>query len=169
MNTTFDTLIHRILQERDINLTKLYKELADLGLNITYPSLYAYYTGTTVPPYSMAKQILKLARYQLSNDDLEQVLAYSKKVNKAENKEKNNELHINLKIKPKNIHSDYKNNADGLKTIIEMRADELFGNDDEISSASAGGKRKISSYLSYLIKKDLEENGFIESEDKNNG
>ena len=113
MNTTFDTLIHKILQERDINLTKFYKELADLGLNITYPSLYAYYTGTTVPPYSMAKQILKLARFQLSSDDLEQVLAYSKKINKAENREKNNELHINLKIKPKNIHSDYKNNADG--------------------------------------------------------
>ena len=84
MNTTFDTLIHRILQERNINLTKFYKELADLGLNITYPSLYAYYTGTTVPPYSMAKRILKLARSQVSNEDLEQILEYSKKYNMKE-------------------------------------------------------------------------------------
>ena len=166
METTFYTLIHRILQDRDMNLTRFYKELADLGLNITYPSLYAYYTGTTVPPYSMAKKILKLARVQISNDELEQILEYSKKAYRDEKTENNNELHINLKIKPKNINEDYKNNADGLKTIMEMRADELFGKDDEISRASSGGKRKISSYISYLIKKDLEENGFLESEVK---
>lgn len=166
MNTTFDTLLHRYLQERDINLTRYYKELNDLGLNITYASLYAYYTGTSIPQYSTARKILKLSRMNIANEELEQILEYSKKVNKEEKTDLNNELHINLKIKPKNVDKNFANNAKGLKTIIEMRADELFGKDDEITSATAGGKRKISSYLSYLIKRDLIESGFIKEDKK---
>lgn len=166
MNTTFNTILHRILQERDINLTRLYKDLCDLGMNITYASLYAYYTGTTVPTYSTAKKILKLVKYTVTNDELETVLEYSKKVSKAEKDDDNNVLYLNLKIKPKNISSEYMNDAKALRTIIEMRADELFGKDDEISQLSAGGKRKLSAYISYLVKKDLEESKFIKTEEK---
>ena len=58
MELTFSRLIIQILQDQNLNLTQLHKELYDLGLNITYASLYGYYTGKMVPPFSKAKEIL---------------------------------------------------------------------------------------------------------------
>ena len=56
---TFSRLIQQILDEQNMNLTTLATELYDLGVDITYSALYSYYSGTSVPPIKMAKDILK--------------------------------------------------------------------------------------------------------------
>ena len=161
METTFSALLHRILQENDISLMRLYKDLYDTGMSITYPSLYAYYTGTTTPPYSVAKKIIKFAKMAISNEELEEILSYSKITTKNEKDDSNSLLNMNIKIRPKIISMDYEQNASALKTIIELRADELFGKENEIVPLSSNNKKQISAYVAYLIKKDLKENNLI--------
>jgi len=166
---TFSRLILQMLRDQNINLTKLYKDLYDLGLNITYPSLYSYFTGVVVPPFSTAKKILKIEKVKMPDEELEEVLAFSKRIQKSEKDDENKILNLNLKIKPESVGIDFKQNAKYLKSVIEMRSDEVFGDENLITQFSASGKRRFSAYVAYLIQKDLKENGFIPAEEKENG
>lgn len=161
---SFSRLILQILREQNINLTKLYKDLNNLGLNITYPSLYSYFTGVVVPPFSTAKKILKIEKIEIDDEELENVLSYSKKVYKSEKDDANKILNLNLKIKPESVDEDFKQNSKYLKSVIEMRADEVFTDENLVTQFSASGKRKMSAYVAYLIKTDLEKNGLIAKE-----
>ena len=164
MELTFSRLIIQILQDQNLNLTQLHKELYDLGLSITYASLYGYYTGKMVPPLSKAKEILKIEKVEIDDDELIAILEQSRQVQKVENYQEDKILNLNLKIKPELVGGAYKQQAKYLKSVIEMRADELFGDENLVTQFSASGKRKISSYVAYLIKKDLEESGLLEVE-----
>lgn len=164
MEQTFSRLIIQILQDQNLNLTQLYKELYDLGLNITYASLYGYYTGKMVPPLSKAKEILKTEKIEIEDKELESILEQSRQVQKQENSQEDKILNLNLKIKPELVGSAYRHQSKYLRSVIEMRADELFGDENLVTQFSASGKRKISSYVAYLIKKDLEESGLLEVE-----
>ena len=161
METTFSAILHRILQENDISLMRLYKDLYDVGMNITYPSLYAYYTGVTTPPYSVAKKIVKHAKMSISNEELEDIINYTKATTKAEKDSSNSLLNMNIKIRPKIISEEFEQNASALKTIIELRTEELFSKENEIVPLASSGKKQISAYIAYLIKKDLKENNLI--------
>ncbi len=162
MDTTFRRLLIDILTDRNINLSNLYNELNDLGLNIKYSSLYSYFTGVVVPPFNVAKKILNIEHVTLNDNELEQILSRSKRVSKMERQENDDVLNLNLKIKPELIDQKYKSNSRSLRNMIEMRTEELFVDDDLQVKFSALGKRKISAYVAYLIKKDLLESGFIE-------
>ena len=165
MELTFSRLILQILQEQDVNLTQLHKDLCNLGLNITYPSLYSYYTGVVIPPYSTAREILKTENMEMSEEDLKEVLAYSRKVYKDEKDDANRILNLNLKIRPESVSRNFRQNSKYLRSVIEMRADEVFGDEDLVTQFSAVGKRKLSAYVAYLINKDLKENGLLEEEE----
>lgn len=162
MDTTFRRLLIDILSDRNINLSNLYNELNDLGLNIKYSSLYSYYTGVVVPPFEIAKKILITEHVVVNDGELETILKKSKKISREERLDNDDVLNLNLKIKPELIDERYKNNSSSLRNMIEMRAEELFVDDDLIVKFSATGKRKLSAYVAYLIKKDLLKSGFIE-------
>jgi len=166
MEITFGRIIQQILEEQNLNLTELFKELYDLGMNITYASLYSYYTGSVIPSFQTAKKILSLEKYNINDQELEEILAYSKKIFNQEKANENELLRLHIKIKPENISKKYEHDSKTLKSIIEMRADEITGNDDLITQYTASGKRKLSSYIAYLIKKDLEDNGYLKGEDQ---
>lgn len=102
----------------------------------------------------------------MDDEELEQVLRYSKRVQRAEKDDANKVLNLNLKIKPELVGDSFKQNSKYLKSVIEMRADEVFGDENLITQFSASGKRKLSAYVAYLIQKDLKENGLITEEDK---
>ena len=95
MEQTFSRLIIQILQDQNLNLTQLYKELYDLGLNITYASLYGYYTGKMVPPLSKAKEILKTEKIEIEDEELEAILEQSRQVQKQENSQEDKILNLN--------------------------------------------------------------------------
>ena len=151
MNTTFARILQQILDEQNVNLTILADELYSLGLNITYSALYSYYSSTCVPPFSTAKKILHFCKIEISDKELENI--YKDRI-----------MRIDVKIKPEIISQKYKYNPEGLKNIIEMRADEIFGDEELVTNYSANGKRKLGAYISYLIKKDLLENEILEEE-----
>lgn len=162
---TFSRLIQQILDEQNMNLTTLATELYDLGVDITYSALYSYYSGTSVPPIKMAKDILKTEKIYFKESELEEILEYSKKISRNENIYKDRILRIDVKIKPEVISKDFQHNPSSLRNIIDIRTNELFGDNDLITQFSANGKRKLGAYISYLIKKDLIENGLIEEDE----
>lgn len=165
VKTTFSRLIQQILDENNINLSELSTELYDLGLNITYSALYSYYSGSSVPPFRTANKILKSERVFINDKELDEILTYSSKISKTENIYKDRILRLDVKIKPEVISKEFENNPNGLRSIIDLRSNELFGDEDLITKYSVNGKRKLGAYISYLIKKDLIENGLIK-EDK---
>lgn len=158
--TTFSGILRQILMDEDLNLTQFHSKLSDLGLNITYPSLYAYYMGKTVPTFRCAKEILEKVKMHFETEELLDILEYSRALNKVEN-EDDKILHLNLKIKPEEIDERFKNSSKLLKSTIEMRSKELFGDNELVTQFSASGKRKISSYIAYLIKEDLTKNNYF--------
>ena len=167
MELTFSRLILQILNEQDLNLRELYRELCDLGMNITYASLYSYFTGVVVPPYDVASELLDLENVEMEESELRNILTHSRKVMKEELHDSDRILQMNLKIKPELIGREYQKKPKYLKSVIEMRANELFGDEELITQFSASGKRKLSAYVAYLIKKDFEENMTAkEEEDK---
>lgn len=167
METTFRRLLIDILEDRNINLADLFNELNDLGLNITYSSLYSYYTGTVIPPFRTAKKLLKKENVILDDDELEAILDKSRKIAKSERDDASNLLVLNLKIKPDLIDEGFKNNSSALRNIIALRAEELFVDDELMTKFAALGKRKLSAYVAYLIKKDLIESEFISDKEGN--
>ncbi len=164
VKTTFSRLIQQILDENNINLTELATELYDLGLDIKYSALYSYYSGSSVPPFRTANKILTSERIFINDNELDEILAYSSKISKTENIYKDRILRLDVKIKPEVISKEFENNPDGLRNIIDLRSNELFGDDDLITKYSVSGKRKLGAYISYLIKKDLIENELIKNE-----
>ena len=161
-NTTFSSLLRQILMDENLNLSQFHSKLVDLGADITYPSLYAYYMGKTVPTFSCAKEILEKEKVKVNTEDLLSILKYSRELGKVERNDEDKILHLNLKIKPEQVNKDFKNSAKLLKSTIEMRSKELFaGNEQLITQFSATGKRKISAYIAYLIKEDLNKNNYF--------
>ena len=161
---TYSTLLRQILEDQNYTLRDLHEELLNLDYEITYASLYSYLTGKTVPSFDIAKSILEKERYEIEEDELRETLVFSKKKWKENQQEDSNLLNMHVKIKPGTIAPSFQNNAETLKSTIEMRAEELFSDSDMITQFTAGGKRKISAYIAYLIKKDLMENDFIQED-----
>lgn len=161
LNIAFSDILTRILSDKDVNLTELHKELLNLGLDITYSSLYTYYNGTAVPRYSMAKKLLKLERYSIKDEDLEDVLEISKKIVKEKRDDVRDILPMYLKIRPEEIHKKYRGNPLALKEDLRVRINEEFNEEDKIELTSMNNLKKFSAYVTKLIKKDLESNGFL--------
>lgn len=159
---TFSFILKEILNEENLNLKKYCDLLNNLGLSITYPSLYAYYNGVTTPSFLTAKRILKLSKYKINDDELEQILDFSKKSIKADNSENSRILNLNLKIKPKQISEKYEFQPSTLKSLIDVRSRELFTTNEKLMKQfDVDGRSKLSAYIAYLIKKDLEENKIL--------
>lgn len=160
--TTFSTILRQYLDEERISLREYWEQLNDLSINISYASLYAYYTGKNVPSFEMARKILNSQRENLNEKEIIELLKHSRKLIRQE-KEDNKILSVNLKIKPEQVDEKFKNSPKLLKSIIEMRCEELYGDDGEesITQLSNKGKRKMSYYIANLIKEDLKKNNYF--------
>lgn len=163
-NITFNRILSQILEDEELNLSEYFKELFNLGVDITYPCLYSYYCGYTVPGFSKAKKILKASRVVYSNDELEQILEYSKKISSENNLEDPKIMTLTLKIKPELVSNNLTPST--LKNIMNLRANELFNKEGSTIDFQSDKKGKLSTYIAYLVKKDLEENNLIEREEK---
>ena len=160
MKTTFSMILRQYIEEKGLNLTEYCNQLNDLGIYVSYPSLYAYYTGKNVPSYEIARKILDYQKENLNEKEIIATLKYSRDIIKQEN-DNDDLLNVNLKIKPEQIDARYKNSSKYLKSAITMRAEELFGKDNLVTQFSKSGKGKLSAYVAYLIKEDLKNNGYF--------
>lgn len=163
---TYSTLLRQILEDQNINLKELHADLLNLDIDITYPSLYGYLTGKTVPAFELAKEILAKENYVIDDADLISTLKYSRKKWKEAQQGEDSVLDIHMKIKPETIDKTFMNNTAALKSALEMRAEELFTDTELVTQFTASGKRKLGAYLAYLVRKDLIENDFIEGDEE---
>lgn len=160
MNETFYLLLNEYARNNGISVRQLHRNLLLKGINITYSCLYAYFIGTICPPFEKAKKLCIALGLGLSDDEIEKILEASREYIKN-NYQDIKIMNVNLKIRPETISKKYSKDVNGLKNVIEMRANELFTDEDLLSIFDAQNKRKTSAYVAYLIEKDLKENGLI--------
>lgn len=160
MANTFGYLIDRLLSDRDISLTYLHRELNNLGVNVTYPSLYSYLNLTHCPSNEIAKKIVRCEKLSISDSELAEILeATRQSIKEIKEETELNELVVNLKIKPEQIDDRYKNNSFLLKKDIKERINELMP-DKKINKQNKD-LENISAYVTYLIKKDLNDGNIV--------
>ena len=148
---TFSMLLTQILNAMGLNLRQAEAYLSEKGVNIPYPSLAAYKKFTSVPEYDRALEILNGFDYPISNEELRNVIQYSKSQLKEYKLDSRQYLNKGIRLTPKQFDEDM--TTDELERIIELRMQEL-------------NEPNLNSYISKLIKKDLTDSGLVKGENE---
>jgi hypothetical protein len=148
---TFSALMLQLMQASSTALKQLFESLKQNGSSITYTSLSAYKTGTVIPPFEKASEILKVFGYEMSQDDLTSVLSYSRQELKNYKDETGTSHSQGIRILPSIFGEEY--SSAQIMSRVDQRVNE-------------GGFGNINNYINHLIKKDLVENNYMEDEEK---
>ena len=152
---TFSALLSQLVDESGMTNRKvalaIQDELKKENSNVTlsYPSFFAYRNFTMVPSFEKASIIVKYFNYDISNEELSNILEYSRSELKKIKEDDNKDIRQGIRIKPSNFSDDM--SASELEIIIKNRIDELYGED----------KGSINGYINDLIKDDLIKYGYI--------
>ena len=150
MTFTFSSLFIQLLSSSEMSLRKVHQLLND---TISYPALSSYKNFNTVPPLDRARAILNVFNYPISDDELLEILAYSKKELKEYNEDDDKLYRKSIRIVPSDIQANLTRQA--LEQIITSRVLDV---DPENGN--------INKYITELIKKDLYENSYLKEEVK---
>lgn len=143
-NESFCVIYDKALNEKRWKCTTLYQKLNKAGVhNISIRTLQRYRTGEIVPDFKIAKKLLKLLDYKITDDEIENSL---RKSNQHKFYKKNsNYLDFNVRLKISSLSENLTDNAEIIallkKRIIESQ------NSDRIN---------MNKYISNLIQKDLD-------------
>lgn len=148
---TFSAMLNQIMNASHINLRKAHKLLQENGVSISYSSLAAYKAFTAVPSYERAQEVLRAFDYELSDEELMEVLLYSRSELKEYREDARQYLNKGFRMNPKYFAENM--TSDDLELLIDRRIDET-------------GEGTLNSYVSRLVKEDLIRSGLLESEDK---
>lgn len=144
INITFSALMTQLYDQSDFKTIKeLSDAMSDSGAPIKYTTLMSYKKFEVVPPFEKARQIIRAFQYELSDDDLQKILDYSRSELKAINSSRRY-LQRGFRLNPRHFKKDM--TVEQLEQRISERADVLFGDNATINM-----------YIEYLIKKDMEE------------
>lgn len=144
-NLTFAVLMTQLFDESDYRTVKeLSDMLSENGNAIKYTTLMSYKKFEVVPPFEKARQIINAFQYDLSDDDLRNILDYSRSELKAINSSRKY-LQRGFRLNPRHFRKDM--TVEQLEQRISERANTLFGDNATINM-----------YIEYLIKRDMEEN-----------
>ena len=128
-----------------------YKNVVDFknktGIKNSVKSLRGYKNGKIVPSYDTAKAILEQLNY---NENIDGLIKHSNEVIKETRFDENDKIKQGIYLNPSKIMGEGYNAAD-LSQFIETRMTEITGEPQT-------SKGRISSYISYLIEKDYQEN-----------
>ena len=144
INITFSALMTQLYDQSDFKTIKeLSDAMSDSGSPIKYTTLMSYKKFEVVPPFEKARQIIRTFQYELSDDDLQKILDYSRSELKAINSSRRY-LQRGFRLNPRHFRKDM--TVEQLEQRISERADTLFGD-----------HATINMYIEYLIKKDMED------------
>lgn len=148
-NITFSSLFTQILNASNMNLREAHALLADKDVNVPYSSLSAYKTFAAVPTYDRALNMLRAFEYKISNDELIEILAYSK--SQLSNLRDDTRQYFNkgVRINPENISEGL--SSEELARMIEQRIADL-------------SESNFNTYIAKLIKDDLYNCGIFTGE-----
>ncbi len=133
---------------------QLFRILRDRNVDISYPAIGSYKNYDSVPSFDRARAILDALEYEISDDDLSEILQYSRDELK-EIRQDEQTVQQGVRLSPKFFSGNI--NAAELRTMIDSRIEEL---------TSVNGN--FNSYISWLIKNDLTNAGYIFPEEENN-
>ncbi len=152
---TFAALLSQLVDESGMNNRQvaldIQKKLAEENSNVTlsYPSFFAYRNFTMVPSFEKASIIIKYFHYDISNDELSQILEYSRNELRKLKEDDNKDIRQGVRIKPKHFSESISTSE--LEIMIKDRMNELYGED----------KGSFNLYVNDLIKSDLIKYGYI--------
>ena len=153
--TTFSTLLIQLISESGKSTRKIALEIQEQlkddssQLTLSYPAFISYRNFTTVPSFEKASLIINYFNYEISNEELTEILDYSRSELKKIKLDDDKDIRQGIRLNPKNFNEEW--SAAELEITIKQRIEELYGED----------KGSINSYISDLIKKDLEKAGYI--------
>lgn len=150
IETTFSTLFTQLLNASEMNVSQLYRELKKNNINISYQALAAYKAFDTVPKFEKAAEILNYFDYNKSDSELTEILNYSRSELKNYKAQERKDIRQGIRLTPSSFAEDI--TADELDVMIQKRINEL----------SENGDHSFNSYVSSLIKKDLQEQGYLQ-------
>ena len=133
---------------------QLFRILRDRNVDISYPAIGSYKNYDSVPSFDRARAILDALEYEISDDDLSEILQYSRDELK-EIRQDEQTVQQGVRLSPKFFSGNI--NAAELRTMIDSRIEEL---------TSVNGN--FNSYISWLIKNDLTNAGYLFPEEENN-
>ncbi len=151
---TFSGLMRQLLESSNMTARQLYRILRDRNEDISYPAIGSYKNYDSVPSFDRARAILDALEYEISDDDLSEILQYSRDELKTIRQDEQT-VQQGVRLSPKFFSANI--NAAELRTMIDGRIEEL---------TSVNGN--FNSYISWLIKNDLTDAGYLFPEEENN-
>lgn len=152
--TTFSAILAQLVNESKQSTRKIVKDIDNstkdeqTRVSISYPAFASYKNFDTVPSYEKAKKILSFFDYDISDNELTEVLNYSRQELKKIKDSDSKDMRQGIRLSPANFGLD---SADDLSVIIQRRITEL-----------GVRNRSVNTYISELIKKDLQDSGYIQ-------
>lgn len=135
----FEILTNFFESLRITKCTEACKYLNNKGMDIKRTTLSTYLKGEVVPPYEKAKSILNVIGYELTEEELSDILKFSKE-NKKKSQIGKNKIETKLFLKPNMFGFD---NIVIFEEAIEDKYTEK-------------GFDNLNDYLIDLVRKDLE-------------
>lgn len=152
MQTTFSMLMTQLLEESNMSVAELHREMQQAEINISYPTLAAYKNFTVVPTYERALVILNFFNYKMQNDDLIKMLDHSRNEIKKMRITDKSSIRQGIQLSAKYFSSSL--SGLDLDIMITRRINELYDHNGNMSS-----------YVTDLIKKDLIESGYLKEDE----
>ena len=145
-NITFSALLTQILSASGLNLREAQQFLSENGADVPYSSLAAYKTFTAVPAYDRGKEILDAFHYVMDDDELIEILQYSRSELKEYKEDERQYVNKGIRLSAKYFKEGI--TTDELESLVETRIQEL-------------NEKNWNTYIASLIRKDLIEDGLI--------
>ena len=149
MNTTFAFLLSQLLDSTGLSAAKAQKQMEEQGITISYPAFAAYKNFSVVPPFDKAQAILRFFEYDISEQDLKDILDNSRSELKKLKLDNQADIRTGIRLTPRSFSKDLE--APELDVMISRRINELFEDNGNMNT-----------YVSYLIKNDLISSGYIQ-------
>lgn len=151
---TFSTLLTQLVNESEESLRQIAKKIQDIltdqnsSVKLSYQTLAAYRNFTSVPSFERAVIIMTYFNYSIDNQQLTEILDYSRSELKKMNEEK--DIRQGIRLNPRNFEDGM--SVTELEIIIKQRIAEIYGEDNG----------SINTYVTDLMKKDLISSGYIQ-------
>lgn len=150
MQTTFSTLLVQLMEQMSFNTKETCDFLKHNGIDVPYSTFSSYKSFETVPSIERARSIINAFGYQISEAELKEIISYSREESRKL-KESNGYVQTGIRLSAKQFGKDI--DSEQLDVMLTQRASELIEKQPSLNS-----------YVTYLIKKDLIESGYLKEE-----
>lgn len=165
---TFSGFMSQMIESERMYLSDLERRMEELGIPIAYSTLRSYKTSASIPSFANAKKINQAFGDPLSDEDLLDVLEYSKQTNRKMNEAHGKSFQRGIRIDPRAIGKDQNGDfytSNTLFLAISRRIDDLaetneefqklYDYKDDMRQRKPTDSHNFNWYFTYLIKKDL--------------